>query len=382
MPEKLKILQVNKLYHPWIGGVETHVKDLSEKLVCQPHINLNVLVCNDKYQNVEETINGVKVTKLANIVCLLFKKVLLFSMPISLAFANNLKKFKADIIHIHLPNPLAVVSYLWSRPKGKLVLMWHSDIIKQKTIMFFYKPILNIILKKADVILTTSPNMVKNSLFLQEYKNKTVVVPLGINPDLYEFPKDKSESLRSEREKYGDKIVLYVGRFTYYKGVKYLLDAVKDIDGHLIMIGDGYLLPEIEEQIKKEKISSKVTILPPLEFEKLVYYYHLCDVFVLPSIARSEAFGIVQLESMICGKPVVSTDLPTGVPFVNEHNKTGFVVSPKSSDELAKAINTLLSDKELRDKMGDYAEQRVRKTFTNDMLMQRILKIYDDLSRK
>ncbi|HAR62477.1 MAG TPA: mannosyltransferase [Candidatus Margulisbacteria bacterium] len=374
-----KVLQINKLYYPWIGGVEKHIQDLSEHLLEFDDLDIQVLASNETYNYADEVIGGVKVKKLPNIVHLLFKKVLLFSTPVCLSFPFWLRKIKADILHFHMPNPLGVMSYFLARPKGKLVVTWQSDIVKQKKFLLLYAPFERWFLRRADVIITTSSNLVNYSKFLPPFKDKCKIVPLGINIEDYGLSSEGIQKVSDIKKSHTGKHVLFVGRLVYYKGVKYLIDAMEHIDAELTIIGSGPLRTILEAQIEKKNLSGKVTIIPPVTTEELVCHYHLCDVFVLPSVAVSEAFGIVQLEAMACGKPVVSTNLPTSVTYVNENGKTGIVVEPEDSMALAEAVNKLLNDNNLRTTMGEYAQARVKRDFTNKQVAFKVREIYKEL---
>ena len=156
------------------------------------------------------------------------------------------------------------------------------------------------------------------------------------------------KKIHSIQDKFKNKIVLFVGRLIYYKGLEYLIKSIPQINAHFILIGGGPLKNTLKQMTKDLKVENKITFFESMDEDELISYYYACDLFVLPSIANSEAFGIVQLEAMTCGKPVVSTNLPTCVPFVNLHQKTGIVVLPKNSDALAQAINTLLEREDLR----------------------------------
>jgi glycosyltransferase involved in cell wall biosynthesis len=370
---KIEILQVSKLYFPWLGGVETHVQDLSEHLARYDDLSLRVLVCNDVFAYKDEWISGVRVKKLANVLHLFLKRVLLFSTPVSLTFPFWLRQMKADILHFHLPNPLAVLAYFLVRPRGKLVVTWHSDIVKQKKLARLLRPLEEWFLRKADLILATSPNMITHSSSLAKFREKCRVVPLGINANRY------GEPAGMEARDHAKKAILFVGRLVYYKGVHVLVEAMRGVDAELIIIGRGPLHDELIAAIKANGLEDRISIIPPVPFDKLIEYYYRSDVFILPSIASSEAFGIVQLEAMACGKPVISTNLPTGVPFVNEHGKTGLVVKPGDASELREAIRVLLGDDGLRLRMGECARNRVLAEFTNDRVAERVRSIYKSL---
>ncbi len=361
---------VNKLYYPVIGGVENHVRDLARELSSQ--IDVRVLVANTSFQTVEEKIDGIKVYKVPNIGT--FK-----STPIAPTFPYWLNKLKSDIFHFHFPYPFGEFSYLLASSSGKLVVTYHSDIIRQKFLLSLYKPFLRAFLKRADKIIVGSPNMIEHSPFLTEVKEKCEVVHYGIDVKRFELTEKVSKKAKEIRNRYGDNIVLFVGRLIYYKGVEFLVKAMKNVKGQLLLVGEGPLKDDLKELATDLGIVDRVHFIGGVVDDDLPAYYHACDVFVLPSVARSEAFGLVQLEAHACGKPVVSTDLPTGVPYANLDGVTGITVPPGSPEALSKAINKLLDDENLRNEYGANGKERVNREFTKELMAKRVLEIYNEL---
>lgn len=371
MKQKLYVLQISKLYYPWIGGVEKVVQDIAEGL--KGKVDMEVLACQPRGWGTRQLINGVEVIKASSF-------GIYWSMPISFTFPFLLawKSRKVDVLHFHLPFPLGVLSYLlMGSQRKKVVVTYHSDIVRQKRLMRFYKPFLHRFLKRADRILPTSPNLVKSSKYLSPYKDKCSVVPLSI--DLNEFghsgKKEFNLGIFSD-----EKIVLFVGRLNYYKGLEYLIEAMQEVEGKLLIVGDGELRGELEEKARSLKVDQKVIFLGRLSDEKLKYCYKTCDLFVLPSVEPSEAFGIVQMEAMAYGKPVINTNLPSGVPFVSIDNITGITVPPKDANALAKAINKILNDKELAARFSKNALKRVRENFSREKMMDSIYLTYKELT--
>lgn len=176
-----------------------------------------------------------------------------------------------------------------------------------------------------------------------------------------------------------EKIVLFVGRLSYYNGVEYLIEAMQSVNAKLLIDGDGKSREKLENMTVSLGLEERVKFLGKVSNELLKYCYQICDVFVLPSVEPTEAFGLVQLEAMAYGKPVINTLLPTGVPFVSIDGKTGLTVEPRNSKALADAINKLLSDDELRKKFGIQARNRVVENFTVDKMNEKILKVYQEL---
>lgn len=360
----MKILQVNKLYYPYIGGIETIVKQIAEGLNSRDNLEIEVLVCNSENERIVEKINSVKIfrTKTLGIV---------LGMPISFDFFILYKKIikNYDLIFIHYPFPLGFIAhFLFSRDKN-LVVWYHSDIVRQRLLEIFFKPFHLYSFKKAKKIFVSNPNLIENSNYLKRFKEKCVVIPFGIDLEFFkenDYLKKEAEEIR---RKFGLPLILSVGRLIYYKGFEYLIKASKNFKGKIIIIGEGKLKEKLLMMIKKYGLESKVFIIPPVK--DLRPYYLACDVFVLPSIYKSETFGIVILEAMAFGKPVISTELGTGTSWVNINNETGFTVEPRNVSELFNKINLLLENKEIYKKFSQNALERV-KNFSIEKFLERI----------
>ncbi len=372
----MKVVQTSKAYYPMIGGIETTITNLSEGLV-KKGIDVSVLVCNHHNTLKEEQriINGVNVTYAP-------KFLTLYSLPISPTYPHIFHQFSGDILHVHEPFPLADLSLeMFSELKRKfssIVVTWHSDIIRQKFFLPLYRPILVKFLKEVDLIMVSNPNLVLNSELLSMYQDKCAVVPIGIEYPILDSA--KIHSMANEIRNTYSPFVLFVGRLVYYKGLEYLIDAMRDIsDASLVIIGDGPLKRKLMSQVERFSMTSKVFFLPHFSRRELFAYYEACELFVLPSIERSEAYGIVQLEAMACGKPVVCTDLKTGTAFINRHNETGLVVPPRDSKALAEAISLLLSNHELRNRFGENARRRFNQEFTLENMVTNTITYYEKL---
>ena len=366
-----KVLQVNKLYYPHIGGVEKHVQDLSEAI--KDDVDLRVLVANTTRETVTEKINGVEVIKAASL-------GMVASAPVAPSLWRWLSRLDSDIYHFHFPYPIGDLSYFLSQKKGKLIVSYHSDIVRQKRLLTLYRPIMNRFLRRADLILAGSPNMIERSPILKDYKDKCRVFHYGIDVKRFEKTDEVKRKVREIRARFNNKkIVLFIGRLVYYKGITYLLEAMKTIDAVLLLAGSGGMEGELKEKVKRAGLEDKVIFLGSPKDEELPALYHASDIFVLPSIARSEAFGIVQLEAQACGKPVISTDLPTGVPYANLDMRTGLIVPPEDSGALADAVNRLLEDEILRKKLGIAGKKRVESEFTIEAMKKSVLEAYAEV---
>lgn len=371
----MKIAIVNKFYPPVIGGIEYHVRLLAENLVEFPVVEkVEVIVANDISEWKSEKVNEkLVITRVPN-----WRTVA--STPIAPAFIKYFRTLDADIVHFHFPYPFGDFAWLLSCMNKPVAITYHSDILRQKVLNYFYAPIRNMFFSRADRIIATSPRLIQCSSVLQKFRDKTVVVPLGINPDKF-LSIDGLERGQKLKNKYHwqKPVVLFVGRLVYYKGVEYLVEAFKDIDAQLVMVGKGVLKEKLQDMVKSYCIEDKVSFYESVSDDELVAFYHGCDVFVLPSVASTEAYGLVQLEAMACGKPVISTNLPTGVPYVNQHGVTGLVVEPCNVKELAEAIDMLVNNKELRERFGRQAKERMLREFTDRSMVAKIVDIYQDI---
>lgn len=362
---KLRILQVNKLYYPWIGGIESVAKTVAENL--KDETDMTVLVCQPKGRGAVEKVNGVNVVRAGSL-------GIKFSMPISFSFPFLVRKYSgnADVLILHDPFPLGDLAVLLSGFKGKVIVWWHSDIIKQKHLVKLIKPVIYGILKRADAVFTTTEGYIDGSEYLDRFRDKCRIVPYGIDTKKYIEALRKpvlSERLTDSRRKK----ILFVGRLVYYKGVGVLIDAFRMVkDAELFIVGEG----SDEEALRKqaEPVKDRVHFMEPLSDEDLKAAFSDCDIFVLPSIEKSEAFGIVQLEAMACGKPVINTDLKTSVPLVSLHDQTGLTVKAGDPDDLAAAMNRLVSDDSLNETFGENARRRVLEHFDINIMTSNVKK--------
>lgn len=378
----LRVLMVNKYYSPpHLGGVEMVVRTLSEGLVEHAGAQVRVLVSNEARGRSEETIGGVEVVRLP-------RHLRLSSAPIALGMPAALRRESRrlgrdghpeppDVVHLHSPYPWGELSFLSAQPDLPSVLLYHSDIVRQKRMLAAYRPFLEKILDRVDLIVTSSPNMIENSEFLGPRATKCRVVPFGLPAArLYSTPAidQRASQLKAAHE--GRRIVLFVGRLVYYKGVEVLVRAMTDVHADLVIIGEGPLEAGLRTLADEGGASGCMTFLPSQDDQELLAWYRAADVFCLPSVARSEAFGLVQIEAHAAGTPVVSTDLPTGVPYANLHEVTGLTVPPDDVQALRQALVRLLQDEELRARLGRQAQARALREFTIPRMVAGTLAVY------
>jgi glycosyltransferase involved in cell wall biosynthesis len=362
----LKILHIYKDYPPILGGIENHVRLLSEGQVAAGH-HVTALVTNPAgLQSVETVENGVHVVRAGRLATVA-------STPLTLALPWRLLRERPDVVHLHFPYPVGETSqWLLRRGKGT-VLSYHSDVVRQASILRFYRPIMTRVLRWVDAILIGSPPM-RNSTYLAPYQDKLQLIPYGIPLDRFSRP-----SLSSVRPPERPFTMLFVGRLRYYKGLDTLIRAMPQVAGRLRVVGIGPMEAEWKALAQDCGVSDRIEWLGEAPDEDLPGLYHQADLFVLPASHPSEAFGLVQVEAMAAGLPVVCTELGTGTTYVNIDGETGTVVLPRDPDALAAAINAMIAYPARRAEMGQAAQARVRREFALDVMVNRVLELYKEV---
>ena len=356
--EVLTVLQVNKLYHPWIGGIETAAGDIAEYLDRKKELRVINLVCQARGPRQVDHVNGVETYRAASL-------GVLSGMPISLDFFLLFKRLasSADIIILHHPFPLAFLAYKYFGGGKKAIVWYHSDIVKQSLLKIPFMPSLRYTLNRSARIVATNNSIIEHSSLLRDLSARCDVIYFGIDESKFVRTPELEKQAESLRQKYGSPLILAVGRLVYYKGFEYLIEAMNQVPGaNLVIVGQGVLRPSLERVIESMGLQERVHIVDPVD--DLRPYYYACDVFVLPSCEASEVFGIVQIEAMACGKPVINTVLPTGVPEVSIDWRTGRTVPPKNPSALADALHDVLDNQERYDRFCRNALQEVSARFT------------------
>jgi rhamnosyl/mannosyltransferase len=290
----------------------------------------------------------------------------------------------AEIAHFHASSPTPETAhFVFGVPDATpVVVTFHAEpgaSSRWKHLRPIYTPVLRSLLHRADRITATAPANISHTDLLQDFEHKTEVIPLAT-----EFPVDPPPDVERERRQQkllGEDekpVILFVGRLVYCKGLRYLLRAMQHVEAHLLVVGKGKMLEDLQAKTHSLEISGKVRFEGYVPEEHLGDYYRAADLFVLPSIAPTEAFGIVQLEAMAHGLPVINTDLPTGVPFVSQDEKTGLTVPPKDPDALAAALNQLIDDKEYRHRLGRNAAKRAT-AFTKEKMVDQYETLYEEI---
>lgn len=384
----MKVLQLGKFY-PIRGGVEKVMWDLTrglgaEGVACD-------MVCamlpSDDFDSedkpfveegasLEEGVRAIiNFEKGGRCICLKsYAKVAATMMSPAMVFWLRRHHKEYDIIHVHHPDPMAALALRLSGYKGKVVLHWHSDILKQKGLLKLYMPIQRWLVRRADKIVGTTPVYVRESEALKSVQDKITYLPIGVEDVM-----DKSLDQASA----GSKIVFSLGRLVGYKGYTYLVDAAKYLPRDYVIVigGGGPLRDELQAQIDSlPEGSASVKLLGRVPDEELRKWYNSCKVFVLSSIWKTEAFAIVQVEAMSCAKPIVATKIPaSGVSWVNEDGVSGVNVPVCDSQALARAIVHICEDEKRYQKFCEDARSRYETLFTYGAMISGCKKIYESL---
>jgi rhamnosyl/mannosyltransferase len=366
----MNILQVSKYFHPYIGGIEVAVSSLSKGLADDHTVRI-LAARNDRQSVRVDDESNPKVSLIKS-----YGEVR--SVPIAPGFPNRLRREykQADLVHYHLPNPLAVMSHLALLQRDvTTVATYHSDIVRQKWARSIYQPFLDRFLERLDHIFVTSRPLLEHSETLSSHTDKCSIVPLSV-PVSIGPTTDSKRAEDTPLDSIDGPIVLFVGRLVYYKGLEHLLAAMETIDATLVIAGDGPRRTRFHRIVERRDIDDSVVFLGHVDEPTLDRCYERADVFVLPSTAPSEAFGLVQLEAMAHSTPVVNTDLPTGVPWVSKDGETGVTVPPAEPDALAGAITDLLSNPDLRTEYGANARRRAVERFSHERRLADVTAVY------
>lgn len=369
----MKVVHIYKTYLPdTSGGAEQAIRQ-----ICRYNANHGI-------QNEILTVSPVcmpSIIEMAEAKIIRFKTTLnKFSTPMSVDFIKFSERYirSADILHFHFPWPFGEMNYLFRHIQKPSLVTYHGDAIKYKLLSRLYSPLINRFFKKIDIIVPTSAQYMESSSTLVHFKKKCRVIPLTLDPQRFK-PLDE-KTLQSIKNQYGEGFFLFVGMLRAYKGLNYLLEAMKDIKARLIIVGNGVEEKRLKKQA--EELGLNNVIFAGYYDELLPAFYKLCSVFVFPSCNRAESFGVSLLEASFFGKPMISTELGSGTSYVNKHNETGIVVPPKDVGALKAAIIKLLEDKQLCLKYGENAKIRFNEEFNSEIIGRQYMNLYEELYNK
>jgi glycosyltransferase involved in cell wall biosynthesis len=334
--------------------------------VCQASrgfVDNHVLVANDGRDTVEDVVDGIPVTRVGTMGAA-------GSVHIAPAFAAHLRRAQADLMVLHEPNPWALLSYTLARPRLPLAIWYHSNVVRPALqYALFYAPIARAAYRDARRFVVSSPPLAAHAAPLAEYQSRVRVIPFGIDPARW-----RNGSGAPPAEPF----VLFAGRHVDYKGVDVLLRALARSTARAVIAGDGPRRETWQRLSRELGLDSRVTFTGEVSDGELRRLMHECAILVLPSVTSAEAFGYVQLEAMAAGRPVISTDVPSGVSWVNQDGVTGLVVRAGDADDLRAAIDALIGDPQRRARLGAAGRARVEAEFTIERLRERLREFYEE----
>ncbi|EFO79185.1 glycosyl transferase group 1 [Oscillochloris trichoides DG-6] len=367
----MHILHIYKDYYPVVGGIENHLRLLAEGLVARGH-QVTVLTNALNGRGGEYEVNGVRVVAAGRLATLA-------SAPLSPALLVQMVRQRPDLVHLHMPDPTGDLALALVGPRTPLVVSYHSDIVRQRHLLHLYAPLLRRTLRRATRIIVSSPAYQCSSPFLAAHQDRCVVVPYGI--ELARFAHADPAQVAAIRARYPGPLSLFVGRLRYYKGVEYLIRALVHAPGQALIIGADATVrrADLHHLAQQVGVAERVHFLQAEDDAALPAYFHAADLFVLPSIERSEAFGIVQIEAQAAALPVITSELGTGTSYVTLHGQTGIVVPPADPLALARAMRVVLENPNLARAWGAAGRQRAQMEFDHTRMLERIEALYADI---
>lgn len=369
----MRILHSTNYYPPYIGGIGEVCYYIANSLVGQ--VEQLVVCTNDVGKHVEETVHGVEVHR-AKSLCQIRRQQI--STDLYGLLKRAFRDYQPDILHLHMPNPLACIYILRLLPRHvKVIVHWHSDIIGQPVIYPLFKKYEKKVLERADKIVVTSPTYAEGSLPLQPFRSKITLLQNIISKEKINITPDVLRDAEEIKHKYGDKPILFtIGRHVPYKGLTYLIEAEQMIKSDCVILigGSGILTDQLKEQAKGR---DRIKFIGYLDDAEMLRYMCAASIFAFPSITKNEAFGIALAEAMYCGAvPITFTIEGSGVNWVSLNGVTGLEVPNSDATGYAEAVDKLLSDKDMLEQFSKNAHERVEKNFTLDVIKPKIMDIY------
>ena len=371
----MKILQLGKFY-PLKGGVEKVMHALAKEL------SERGIDCDAMFAGKDGHTEDIRLNDHCHIyICPTYFEAK--ATMIAPSMVTMLRKVcrRYDIIHVHHPDPMAALALYMSGFKGRIVLHWHSDIIRQNQLLKFYRPLQSWLISRADVIVGTSPVYLEQSDALSDVQDKCVCIPIGV----YETQTDDALAVKIKAQYSGKKIVFSLGRLVLYKGYEYLIEAASHLpDDYVVLIGGtGHQYHNLAALIESQGLQDKVKLLGFIPDEQLGAYFDACTLFCLSSIDKREAFAIVQVKAMIHSRPVISTDIPgSGVPWVNQNDVSGLTVPPRNGQALAAAIQEICNDDEHYQCFATQARKRYEQLFRMENMVSACEALYKKLMKE
>lgn len=373
----MRICHLGKFYHPVKGGIETHVRVLAH---AQAALGLEVQVVCMRQRSEgdrEERDGPVRVRRL-------IRRASVAKLDWLPELPSALSELNYDILHVHVPNPSMILGVLSSRVSQPVVVTYHSDHVKQLIRRWLFGPLERRFYGLVSVVAATNPVMAASSRVLSALPQKVRTVPLGIDlAPLADPSREERRCIEAVRTQYEEPLWLLCGRIIYYKGHPVALRALRDVPGTLLIVGDGRQRSKMQRLARRLGVADRVVFLGNIKNADLRALYHTATALWFPSLYPSEAFGLVQVEAMACGCPVINTDIPgSGVSWVSRHEETGLTVPVGDAAALARAARRLIEESGLRERLSHGARRRALEEFDHRLMAERWQQIYQDVAAR
>jgi len=374
MPEKLHVCHLGKYYPPAPGGIETHVRTLAQ---AQAKLGAAVTVFCFQHLSGPTTherdgdVDVVRFRRVASVA----------KLDISPEMYGELHRVKADVVHMQAPNPAGILAVLAARLRLPVVVTYQSDVVRQVWLARLFQPLETRFYNRVRLILSTSPTYPAGSRLLSENRDRLLVLPMGIDLSPYLHPTaEYQQAAQALRARYPGPLWLACGRLVYYKGLTTAIQALSQAPGTLLIVGDGPDQSALEAEAKRLGLGQRVIFVGSLPYQEIVPYYLAAEAFWFPSSARSEAFGLVQVEAMASGCPVINTNIPnSGVAWVSRHDESGLTIPMGDVDGLVEASRRIVEEPGLRARLAAGARARAIAEFDDSLMAIRSLDLYKSL---
>jgi glycosyltransferase involved in cell wall biosynthesis len=366
----VRILHTYKIFKPEVeGGVPEVISNLTRG--APKEFQNSILVARSRGLSRTYEFENVPVTACSSLGTL-------FSMPIAPSYPCTLalRSRRVDLVVHHTPFPLTDLAVPALAASVAFVVHWHADIVSRNFLKSMLAPVIHRALRRADKIIVSHPVMIDQSAFLQAHRSKCAAVPYGLDISYWKTLAATQQLAANRLREQFPRLIVAVGRLVQYKGYSVLLQALKGLNAQLVIIGDGPLSHELKALAHALGISQSVVFTGLLGRDEIKQYLHAARVMALSSVNPAEAFGLVQIEAMAAGKPVVNTSLPTAVPFIARHELEGLTIAPGDADGLRSALRRLLDDETLAARLGSAGQTRAMAEYSRELFCARNFTIY------
>jgi len=293
---------------------------------------------------------------------------------------RRLRSLRADVAVLHEPNPWALVAWAAAAPEVPVAIWFHSEVVRPRAqYALFYAPLAERVYPRARRFIVSSPTLAREATSLAPYQDRIAVIPFGVDAPAFSSPASAAHA-RALRANVAGPLLLFAGRLVAYKGLDVLIDAVAPLPVTVAVVGDGPMREAWNRHAQSVATQARVLFVGEVPEPELRAWMQACDALVLPSVTRAEAFGLVQLEAMAAGKPVISTDLPTGVPWVNQHGVTGLIVRPRDPMALRAAVQALIEEPRFAERLGQAGASRASRDFTTAKMADAFVRVCTDVA--